>query len=136
MDYRIIKRFYSNVEANIYYLRMQKAGIICFLSNENISTILPLSDGGVLLNVSVDQLEEANEIIELIDRENTVDVDKQDFREANKEDILYEKKISEHEKWLESGWIDKKTVSTILLVLFVIIVLGIVINFFFPFKPT
>lgn len=67
MEFHIARRFYSPIKANIYYLKLKESGFNCFLSNENISTILPLSNGGVFLHVSEDQLEEAKAFIDEID---------------------------------------------------------------------
>ncbi len=133
MDYRIVRRFYSNVEANIYYLRLTEGGINCFLSQENISTILPLSDGGVVLNVVLEQVDES--LLLMKDIESDIETNKvsQDFREATKEDIYYEKEVVEYEKKLDGGWIDNNIVSVVIFMLFFIVVLVIVVNFFFPF---
>lgn len=133
MDYKIIRRFYSNVEANIYYLRLKEAGISCFLSQENISTILPLSDGGVFINVAVDQIEEASDIMNNIDLEIEKNKNEKDFREATVEDIYYEKEVVEYEKRLNSGWVDNNIVTVILFMLFFIVIIMIIVNFFFPF---
>ncbi|GLR16888.1 putative signal transducing protein [Portibacter lacus] len=133
MDYQIIRRFYSNVEANIYYLRLQEAGISCFLSQENISTILPLSDGGVFVNVAVDQLEEARALMKTIDLEKEKNKNQKDFREATVEDIYYEKEVVEYEKRLNSGWIDNNIVSVFIFMLFFIVIIMIIVNFFYPF---
>ncbi|WP_235297877.1 hypothetical protein [Portibacter marinus] len=133
MDYQIIRRFYSNVEAKIYFLRLQEAGIHCFLSQENISTILPLSDGGVFLNVATDDLEKAVELMSVIDQEKEDNKNNQDFREATKEDIYYEKSVLEHEKKLESGWLNGDVVSVVILMMFFVVIIMIIVNYFYPF---
>lgn len=133
MDHQIVRRFYSQVEANIYYIRLKEAGINCFLSQENISTILPLSDGGVFLHVSTDELASAYDVIQQIDKEKEEHKKDQDFRDATKEDIYYEKKVVEYEKKLEGGWIDNNIVSVVIFMLFFVVVIGIIVNFFYPF---
>ncbi len=133
MQYKIIKRFYSEVQANIYFIRLKESGIKCFLSSENMSSVLPLGDGGFMLNVALDQFEDAVEIIHLIDQEQKENIQKQDFREATKEDILYEKQVAEYESWLNSGWVNKKMVSFLLLVLFMVVIIIIIDNYYSPF---
>jgi tetrahydromethanopterin S-methyltransferase subunit F len=134
MDYVIIRRFYSNVEANIYFLQLQDSGIACFLSQENISTILPLADGGVFLNVASDQIPEANELISKIDQENENNKKDENFRDATVEDIYYEKEIVEYNKRLEGGWLNGEIVMVVIFMLFVVTVIMLVVNFFFPFS--
>lgn len=134
MDFQILRRFYSNVHANIYYLRLKDAGINCFMSNENISSILPLSDGGVMLHVEESQFEEALNVVHIIDEElKSADTDV-DHRDATKEDIRYEKEVNQYNQWLNSKTIDMTTIRAVLFVLFVITILLIVINYFVPFK--
>lgn len=136
MEFKIIRRFYSNIQANIYFLKLQEAGIQCFLSSEHISTILPLSDGGIFLNVAKYQIQEAVEMIKVIDIEQEENEKNADFSEATKEDIYFEKGVQEYKSWLDSGWIDNNFVSVFMFLLFIIVVLGIVVNFFFPYFPT
>lgn len=133
MEFQILKRFYSNVEANIYLLKLKEEGINCFLSDENISTILPLSDGGASLNVAEDQIPIAIGIMEKISNENKLSSDDEDFRDATMDDILYKKKINDHEEWLDSGWVNMESITAIFVVLFFIVIVFIVINYFFPF---
>jgi tetrahydromethanopterin S-methyltransferase subunit F len=133
MDHIIIRRFYSNIEANIYFLQLQDAGIACFLSQENISTILPLADGGVFLNVASDQVEEANELMSKIDLEKEKNKKEENFRDATVEDIYYEKEVVEYNKRLEGGWLNGDIVMVVIFMLFVITIIMIVVNFFFPF---
>ena len=134
MDYRIIRRFYSNVEANIFYLRLQEAGFTCFLSQENISTILPLSDGGVFLNVAVDQFSDASKLMQEIDEGKIENKKSENFRDATVEDIYYEKELVEYEKRLEGGWLNTDIVTVLIFMLFFIVIILIVVNFFFPFS--
>jgi len=134
MDYTIIRRFYSNVEANIYYLKLENAGINCFLSQENISTILPLSDGGVFLNVANQDLQIAAELLKDIDNQKEVNKSSQDFREATKEDIYYEKKVLEYENKLNKSWLNYDIVSVVIFMLFFIVVIALIINYFYPFN--
>ncbi len=134
MEFKIIKRFYSDIEANIYFLKFQEAGIQCFLSSENISTILPLSDGGVFLNVAENQFHESILLIKAIEEDQLNNIENEDFKDATKEDIYYNKKVIEHENWLNSGWIDNNFVSAFIFLLFIIVILGIIVNFFFPFQ--
>ena len=134
MEFMILRRFYSNIEANIYLIRMKEAGINCFLSSDNISTILPLSDGGVLLNVSEDQIHEAANLLVQINAEEMEVVQNEDFRDATKEDIYYTKMVKDREKWLNGGWVNVDIVSAALVVAFFIVIIFVVINFFYPFS--
>ena len=134
MDYKIIRRFYSSVEANIYFLRLKGAGLNCFLSHENISTILPLSDGGVSLNVAGDQFKSASELIIKIDLEKEKNKKSENFRDATVEDIYYEKEVVEYEKRLESGWLNSEIVTALIFMLFFLVIILIIINFFFPYS--
>lgn len=133
MDYINIRRFYSSVEANIFFLQLQDAGIACFLSHENISTILPLSDGGVFLNVAASQIVEAKELMQKIDVEKVENKKQENFRDATKEDIFYEKEVVEYEKRLQGGWLTGEIVMVVIFMLFFITVIVIVVNFFYPF---
>ena len=134
MEFRILRRFYSNIEANIYLIKLKEGGINCFLSSENISTILPLSDGGVLLNVAEDQLEEAVDLLAQINAEEMEVVQNEDFRDATKEDIYYTKKVKDREQWLNGGWVNMDIVSSGLVVAFILVVIFVVINYFYPFS--
>lgn len=88
-----VKFFYFETKARIYAARLKEAGIISFISNANSSTVIPFGEGGIGLHVNKKDLEEALEIIEQLDINNETEPSDISFRDADKEDIAYEKAI-------------------------------------------
>lgn len=111
-----VKFFYFESNARIYAARLKEAGINSFISNANTSTVIPFGEGGIGLHVKQDDLEEAVAIIEQLDINNESELQDVSFRDADKEDIAYEKEIRTKKGQAYS--------STFMITLFFIIVLG------------
>ena len=111
-----VKFFYFESNARIYAARLKEAGINSFISNANTSTVIPFGEGGIGLHVKQDDLEEALAIIEQLDINNESELRDVSFRDADKEDIAYERDIRRKK--------DQAYSPTVMITLFFIIVLG------------
>ena len=64
-----LKTFQDPIEANIVKCRLESEDIECFLTNENVSRLIPhfayMFDAGIQLMINEDDLEKASEILEL-----------------------------------------------------------------------
>jgi hypothetical protein len=64
-----LQTFQNPIEANIVKCRLESEGIECFLTNENISRLLPnfsfMFDAGIQLMINENDYEKASEILEL-----------------------------------------------------------------------
>lgn len=107
-----VKFFYFESQARLYAARLREAGIACFLSNINSSTIIALGEGGIGLNVKEADAVEALGIIRELDKFAKQEQVEQSFHDADKEDILYEKEI---QKAKENKW-SPLTVAALLIV--------------------
>jgi len=90
-----VKYFYFESEARLYAARLKEAGIKSFLSNANTSTVIPLGEGGIGLHINEEQLPEATRIIKKLDIFNKRELTESDqnFRDADHEDIAYERDV-------------------------------------------
>ena len=96
----ILKRFISIAEAKIYEARLNEAGIRTFLSNTNTGQLLPFHDGGIVLHIQENDLEEAADIVAILDRDAVLPYE-EDYREADHDDIDYARQLKETEDNLE-----------------------------------
>lgn len=87
----VVKYFSNESQAYLYSARLTEAGIQNFISNTNMSTIIPLF-GGIGIHVKESDREEAWLVFDQMDKSKAL---VNDFHEADREDILYEKEISE-----------------------------------------
>ncbi len=99
----IAKRFVFEARANIYAAYLREAGIKCFISNSATGTLIPFADGGFLLHVSENDLDEALELIREMDLNASVPVE-EDFRDATLSDIEYAREVHEYERKMERGY--------------------------------
>ncbi len=84
----LLKKCYNKLKANLYLNELNSRGIYTFIQNEHVTDMIPFGDGGYELHVDIDKLDEALTIIEKMDSNYK---EEEDFREATKEDIEYEK---------------------------------------------
>lgn len=93
----IIRTFYFESEARLYAARLKEASIPCFISNANTVTAFPMGNGGIGLHVKQKDAKNAREIVEQLDQNNNMDVN-EDFRDADLEDIEYQKALTGNQK--------------------------------------
>lgn len=98
----IVRRFINEAEANIYAAYLRGEGVECFISNSTTGTLLPFVNGGFILHIAERDMEEAHDLLRKLDQNSETRVD-QDYRDADLEDIAYEKAISDHDTRLEKG---------------------------------
>jgi len=89
----LLKKFYSPTETSLYQARLNEIGIDSFLSNSNVTGLMPFGDGGYHLHVRSSDLEEASKIVKQLDIQNQTPLD-EDFRDATLEDIEYQKELN------------------------------------------
>ncbi len=89
----LLKKFYSSTETSLYQARLNEVGIDSFLSNSNVTGLMPFGDGGYHLHVRAADLEEATKIVNQLDKQNQTPLD-EDFRDATMEDIEYQKELN------------------------------------------
>ncbi|MEL6865159.1 MAG: hypothetical protein AAFP19_12100 [Bacteroidota bacterium] len=93
-----IKYFYFESQARLYAARLKEANIRSFVSNANTTTVLPFGEGGIGLHIRESDQEEALAIIRELDVNNVNDPPPQSFRDADEEDIAYERALNQDEK--------------------------------------
>ena len=108
----IVKRFVFEARANIYAAYLREAGIKCFISNSTTGTLIPFVNGGFLLHVSENDLDEAMVLIGELDKNEAAPKD-EDYRDADISDIEYAKGVHEYERKLQRGY-GKYTIWAIL----------------------
>ncbi len=92
-----IKQFDFETEAQFYRTRLQSEGIPCFLTNTNTTTLLSgysIATGGVSLYVKASDVDAVLLILDELDYNKSRKLD-EDFREADLEEILYQKSLHE-----------------------------------------
>ena len=96
----ILRRFVYEAQANIYAARLHEAGIDTFISNATTGSMLPFIPGGFVMHVAESDLEEARHILKELD-DNLKVQSNLDYRNADLEDIEYEKSVYLHEQKME-----------------------------------
>lgn len=108
LDAKLVKlaSFDFEHEAYLCKVRLETEHIKCALMNTNMTSMLSaasLSHGGIQIIVKEVDLAKAQLILEEIEQNKSEELD-EDFRNADKEDIFYQKAIQENEvsfpKWL------------------------------------
>ena len=112
----IAKRFYNEALAHLYKSKLKDRGIESFISNATTSTLIPFGDGGFTLHVRQSDLDQVTSIINEVDTDLRYTSD-QDFRDADHEDIQYEKEVWEYENKLRRSSFSKLVFYLILLIL-------------------
>jgi len=88
----ILKNFYFESKARLYIARLEEAGIPAFLSNVNTTTFIPFGHGGITLHVRKEDARQALAIIKELDAIDSGEKpSEENFHDAEKEDILFEK---------------------------------------------
>ena len=78
----------DSMKANFIVNELNNRGIYAFINNEHTTDIIPYASNGYMIHVEMDKFEDANVFLEEIkDR----DIAEPDFKEADKQDIEYEK---------------------------------------------
>ncbi len=93
-----IKYFYFESEARLYAARLSDAGIKCFVSNANTGTVIPVGEGSIGLHVRNEDLKLARQIVTQLDVKAQTTITNENFRDADKDDIAYERKLYEQGK--------------------------------------
>lgn len=98
----IAKRFVFEARANIYAAYLRESGIKCFISNSATGTLIPFVEGGFLLHVSENDLEDALELIREMDENAALPVE-EDYHDADISDIEYAREVNEYEQKVRRG---------------------------------
>lgn len=96
----LIKRFVFGNEAYLAAASLKAEGIDCFVSNSNLGTLVPFSEGAFTLHINEDDAEHAREVLRRFENPTSEEAD---FREADLEDIAYEKEVREQEAIVEEA---------------------------------
>jgi hypothetical protein len=95
-----VKYFYFETPARLYVARLRQQGIQSFISNANTITAFPLGDAGIGLHIRERDSERALSVIEELDENSKQRSQHFNFRDADHEDIAFEKAVydQEHKK--------------------------------------
>jgi hypothetical protein len=124
---QIVKHFYSEQIASIFLMQLQAEGIDCFLSNTATSTLVPFGEGGISLHVNDNDVLRAIEIITEVEKRSLEKIDK-DFKDADLDDILYEKEVNDYEENLKQS--PRNYLIFLLIIIFLILILMLSFNNF------
>jgi hypothetical protein len=98
----VAKYFYFHSQASLYSARLKEIGIKSFISNSNVSTAIPLGQGGIGLHVREEDLAEAIKVIKQLDQQSQEDGN-YSYKDADQEEIEYLKQIhttKQHQTWV------------------------------------
>lgn len=115
----ILRRYEHLAKVNICAARLREAGIPCFISNANTSTILPFMEDGYVLHVNAEDTEAARAIVENLERQWR-EPQNDDYREADHDDIAYAKSVFETEQRMRRS--DGRLLALLLIILALILV--------------
>ena len=88
----MVKTFTFEGEAHLYAAQLRAAGIVCFIAESSTSNLTPFVYGNIRLFVRKVDCAEAMRIIADLDKQEAPE---EDFREATREDIEYERRKHE-----------------------------------------
>ena len=110
-----IKYFYFESQARLYAARLESEGIASFVSNSNAITAVPLGSPGIGLHIRKGDFNAARQIILRMDQLAEMELADEDesFREADHDDIDYQKKLTEQKEGNSSNLI-KYMIATII----------------------
>jgi len=115
-----LKTCFSKFKADLYINELNSRGIYSFIANEASSDLLPWGGGGYELQVDADKLDEALTIIEEMDANYEAE---ENFHDATKEDIEYEKIKTEREEERNSGsWLTYFVMGVAIVLLLIVYV--------------
>ncbi|MFT4665794.1 MAG: hypothetical protein ACI8YQ_002756 [Polaribacter sp.] len=118
-----IKYFYFESQARLYSAKLETEGIPSFVSNSNAITAVPLGSPGIGLHIRQGDYEMAKPIIIRMDQRAEMELadDNESFRDADHDDINYQKKLNEHQKGTIS-----KAVQYIVAVIIVFVIIRMI----------
>lgn len=87
-----LRHYAFEQEARLYEVGLKNAGIPCFISNANTNTAFPLGGGDIRLHVRGRDQARADALLRDMEANLTAE---QDFRDADQEDIAFEKAVHE-----------------------------------------
>jgi len=90
-----IGSFYFETKAMLTAAKLEDAGIPTFVANTLSTVSIPMSSGGIKLKVPEGKVAEAMALLKDFQEEAIAAGENEDFRDATKEDILYQKKVTE-----------------------------------------
>lgn len=97
-----VRHYAFESEARLYEVRLKNAGIPCFLSNANVNTAFPLGGGDIGLHVRHRDQSRADELLRAMEAQMNAE---QDFRDADEDDIAFEKAVHEsHLRQAKTFW--------------------------------
>ncbi|MFK7809627.1 MAG: hypothetical protein AB8F74_17615 [Saprospiraceae bacterium] len=118
-----IKYFYFESKARLYSARLETEGIPSFVSNSNAITAVPLGSPGIGLHVKQRDYEAARQIVLRMDQRaemEIIDDDDESFRDADHEDIEYQRKLTERDKG------DNKTLTYLIAIIIVLVIIRVI----------
>ena len=98
----VAKYFYFHSQASLYAARLHEVGIKSFISNSNVSTVMPLGQGGIGLHIKEEDLAEATKVIRQLDQKSQEE-DDYSYKDADQEEIEYLKQVhttKQHRTWV------------------------------------
>jgi hypothetical protein len=93
----VLKQFFFESEAHIYAARLREAGIRCEIASATIQTMLPVEQAGIKLLIRESDLEEATQIVAVMDRQKEM-VPEGPFHDIDKEEIVYLQEVEKDKK--------------------------------------
>ena len=121
----ILRRFYNETSAKMVQSRLEESGVESFISNSITSTLLPFSEGGFILHVRNDDLLRAEAILNEWDNE-LQDTSRGDFKNADLEDIYYEKAVWDYDQKLTNS--SERRAWLLLLLVFLAFAILVLLN--------
>lgn len=124
----VLKYFNFEAEARIYAARLKEEGIKSFLSNSNThTTIAFLSEGGIGLHIKEEDAAKASKVIQDLERaQRKVNGLEESFREADLDEINYQKELNE-----ETSWMLQTTIIVLIMVIIYALLNGQRIGFLY-----
>ncbi len=121
-DFVTIKYVSDSLKGQLMLSALADKGIQALQIHDTLSTVLPLGIGSSQIQVKPDFVEEAIRIIADVEAK-FVERPEDDFREASKEDIFYEKSINDEEEKLKNANILP------MYIVFAILIVGLVVAY-------
>lgn len=118
----VIRKFVQLQQAEIYAAALRGKGIPATVEHGHLSGLIPL--GEISLCVPKSFVDEANLYVKELE-ENEMAEFEEDFRDADLDDILYEKRLKSKGKYLLRQWW--------VIVLIVIVIILLILNIFNPY---
>lgn len=90
----------DSIKANFIVNQLTNQGIYAFINNEHTTDIIPYASSGYQIHVELDKYEEASEFLDEI---KDKDLAEPDFKEADEQDIEYEKLKSQRKAMIQKS---------------------------------